>query len=154
MAWTNPRTWVAGELVTAGIGNVHWRDNFRALRAQTQASVQLASVPMGGDWEAQQRNVSFTQIPGHAVVELDGDDVTGVEVHCMAKVDAGTGQIRMFNITDVGILGLAVNVTATVDTLTKITGLTPVSGVKSYRVEALKVTTWIKIWVARVLFTQ
>lgn len=27
MAWTTPRTWVAGETVTAAIGNTHWRDN-------------------------------------------------------------------------------------------------------------------------------
>jgi hypothetical protein len=27
MAWTAPRTWVAGEIVTAAIGNTHWRDN-------------------------------------------------------------------------------------------------------------------------------
>jgi hypothetical protein len=33
MAWTAPRTWVAGELVTAAIGNTHWRDNLLALRA-------------------------------------------------------------------------------------------------------------------------
>lgn len=33
MAWTVPRTWVAAETVTAALGNVHWRDNFTALRA-------------------------------------------------------------------------------------------------------------------------
>lgn len=27
MAWVAPRTWVAGEIVTAAIGNQHWRDN-------------------------------------------------------------------------------------------------------------------------------
>ena len=27
MAYTAPRTWVAGELVTAALGNTHWRDN-------------------------------------------------------------------------------------------------------------------------------
>lgn len=26
-SWTVPRTWVAGELITASIGNVQWRDN-------------------------------------------------------------------------------------------------------------------------------
>lgn len=31
MAWSSPRTWVAGEVVTAAIGNTHWRDNFRAI---------------------------------------------------------------------------------------------------------------------------
>lgn len=29
--WTDPRTWVAGEIVTAAIGNIHWRDNLRVL---------------------------------------------------------------------------------------------------------------------------
>lgn len=27
-SWTTPRTWTTGELVTASIGNTHWRDNF------------------------------------------------------------------------------------------------------------------------------
>lgn len=31
MAWTTPRTWVAGEVVTAAIGNAHWRDNLAYL---------------------------------------------------------------------------------------------------------------------------
>ena len=31
MTWTSPRTWVAGEIVTAAIGNLHWRDNLLAL---------------------------------------------------------------------------------------------------------------------------
>ena len=33
MSWTAPRTWVTGELVTAALGNAHWRDNLLALRA-------------------------------------------------------------------------------------------------------------------------
>jgi hypothetical protein len=33
MAWTTPRTWVAGELVTASMMNAHVRDNASALRA-------------------------------------------------------------------------------------------------------------------------
>jgi hypothetical protein len=31
MAWVAPRTWVAGEIVTAALGNQHWRDNLLAL---------------------------------------------------------------------------------------------------------------------------
>lgn len=31
MAWTSPRTWVAGETVTAAIMNTHVRDNLTAL---------------------------------------------------------------------------------------------------------------------------
>ncbi|MDP1615163.1 MAG: hypothetical protein Q8L68_05140, partial [Methylococcales bacterium] len=32
MAFTTPRTWVAGEIVTAALGNTHWRDNLRYLK--------------------------------------------------------------------------------------------------------------------------
>jgi hypothetical protein len=33
-AWTAPRTWTASELVTASIGNTHWRDNLLYLKEQ------------------------------------------------------------------------------------------------------------------------
>ncbi len=32
MAWTTPRTWVTGELVTAAMLNAHVRDNFNVVR--------------------------------------------------------------------------------------------------------------------------
>ena len=35
MAWTTPRTWVAGEVVTAALLNVHLRDNLNALLGVT-----------------------------------------------------------------------------------------------------------------------
>lgn len=31
MAWTSPRTWVAGEIVTAALMNLHIRDNLKAI---------------------------------------------------------------------------------------------------------------------------
>lgn len=31
MAWTSPRTWVSGEVVTAALLNVHLRDNLKAI---------------------------------------------------------------------------------------------------------------------------
>lgn len=31
MAWTDPRTWLAGETVAAALLNVHLRDNFKAI---------------------------------------------------------------------------------------------------------------------------
>lgn len=41
MAWSAPRTWVTGELVTAAIGNAHWRDN--------QLETAPAKVTTAGD---------------------------------------------------------------------------------------------------------
>lgn len=36
MAWTSPRTWVAGETITASIMNTHVRDNLNYLNARPQ----------------------------------------------------------------------------------------------------------------------
>lgn len=46
MAWTAPRTWVAGETVTAAIGNTHWRDNLVMAAGATKpaASVSRAAA--------------------------------------------------------------------------------------------------------------
>lgn len=43
MAWTNPRTWVAAEIVTAAIANLHIRDNLVALTSPTWTTLTLAS---------------------------------------------------------------------------------------------------------------
>jgi hypothetical protein len=63
LAWTTPRTWAAGELVTAAIGNVHWRDNFNALRATPEFSCSAYR-------NAQQNVTSGTT----AVVTLPNED--------------------------------------------------------------------------------
>lgn len=39
MAWTTPRTWTTGELVTAAIMNAHVRDNFNALAPITLGQI-------------------------------------------------------------------------------------------------------------------
>lgn len=44
MAWTSPRTYVAGELITAAIGNQQWRDNSIAMYA---GAISLASQAAG-----------------------------------------------------------------------------------------------------------
>lgn len=41
MAWTAPRTWVAGELVTATLLNVHLRDNLDALKAPPTLTYEI-----------------------------------------------------------------------------------------------------------------
>lgn len=44
MAWTTPRTWVAGEVVTASIMNTHVRDNLSDLDTRVQTAPQLAQA--------------------------------------------------------------------------------------------------------------
>ena len=49
MAWTIPRTWVAGELVTAAIMNAHVRDNFNVLRErEVWFSAASGDIGVGG----------------------------------------------------------------------------------------------------------
>jgi hypothetical protein len=45
MAWTAPRTWVSGELVTAALFNTHIRDNLQAIVASTGAYVNAVTGP-------------------------------------------------------------------------------------------------------------
>lgn len=46
MAWSAPRTWVAGELVTAALGNAHWRDNLSLLKT----SISDDGLEWSGRW--------------------------------------------------------------------------------------------------------
>jgi hypothetical protein len=41
MAWTTPRTWVSGELVTAALFNTHIRDNLNILKTPINDSGQV-----------------------------------------------------------------------------------------------------------------
>lgn len=43
-AWTSPRTWVAGETVTASLLNTHLRDNLSFLKGVTDIAVQRLNV--------------------------------------------------------------------------------------------------------------
>lgn len=48
MAWTAPRTWVTGEVVTSSIMNTHVRDNFSVLNATPVTT--LPASPVNGDY--------------------------------------------------------------------------------------------------------
>jgi hypothetical protein len=75
MAWTTPRTWVGGELVTAAIFNTHIRDNLAWLYSGDSSGWQNVStfpgfqngwVDYGGTWTpTRYRKVGvFTTIQG------------------------------------------------------------------------------------------
>jgi hypothetical protein len=40
-SWTDPRDWTDGELVTASIGNIHWRNNLKNLK-ETKHGILVA----------------------------------------------------------------------------------------------------------------
>ena len=63
----------------------------------------------------------------------------------MARVDGGTGQLRVYNVTDASVVGTAWDVTNTTVALV-ISGELTLTGGKQYRVEAKRGTTWIVVW--------
>ena len=189
MAWTQPRTWVAGELVTAAVLNTHVRDQLLALAGGTvaldavtldgqttapavaptgeariyfdpSADLLKASIdggayrplgsgtvwPLGGHPDFQQTNGTFEPIYGAEHFQ-PGYALTGT-VHAMARVDGGTGQLRVYNVTDAAVVGTAWNVTNTTTTLVISGELTLVAN-KTYRVEAKRGMAWIVVWGAK-----
>jgi hypothetical protein len=73
MAWTTPRTWVAGEVVTAALLNIHLRDNLNAV-----SGIWGNYTPTVSGWTIGNGTLSgrYTQI--------------GKTVHAIAVLVAGT----------------------------------------------------------------
>jgi len=83
MAWTDPRTYTTGELITAAILNTHIRDNFNVVNptavqflvdgggaAITAGSIMDFSIPMGltvDRWEVYGAEASSVQFEVYAV---------------------------------------------------------------------------------------
>ncbi len=91
MAWTTPRTWTAGEIVTAAILNAHVRDNLNALYASTPGAGNLlhngqmrvhqrgtgtASITTGGFYTADRWSVSLSAL-GTWTQTIENDAPTG-----------------------------------------------------------------------------
>lgn len=133
MAFNGTNPWVVGEGVRKERLDRCF-DNTKALKAAS------SRLPLGGDPNAEIADTSYVTIPGFVIIEIVCDDLGGSdlirEVHAMAKVRAGTGRIRLWNITDAGVVGAEITFTNTSIALVKITGLTlPASGTKQFRLE-------------------
>lgn len=79
----------------------------------------------GGDYAASVSDTSFVQVPGSSVIEVDGTGLGALqtEVHVTAKVDSGTGSVRLWDITAGAQIGSTQTFTNTSFALVKITGL-------------------------------
>ena len=186
MAWTQPRTWVAGELVTAALLNTHVRDQLLAIAGGTAAvdsltldgqttapavapsgdariyldtTTDLVKVsvdgeayrplgagsvwPLGGSPTFRQTNGAFTDIKDAEI--LKPSHALSGKVHAMARVDGGTGQLRLYNVTDSAAVGSAWNATATTLSLV-VSGLLTLTADKAYRAEAKRGSTWITVF--------
>ncbi len=94
---------------------------------------------LGGDPNAPVTDTSYVAVPGLAIVEIDGTNLSGftIEVHATAKVDSGTGSIRLWDITAGAQVGSAQTFTGTSFALVKIAALTGLLAAAShqYRLE-------------------
>ena len=90
MAWTNPRTWVAGETLTAALLNVHLRDNLNAL---------------GDPWTAYTPTLTGWAIGNGTLVARYM--ATGKLIHAYIKITAGST-------TTYGTLGVSLPVASRV----------------------------------------
>jgi hypothetical protein len=143
MGWPSPSpmTAVAGQLMTAAIWNVQVRDALNFLKALVDLDGAIGRERLfGGDAAREVGDTTYVQVPGSRVIEVSDTAqaaATTIEVHAMAQVAAGTGSLRLWNVTLGVQVGSAVTFTGTSPTLVKITGLlgTLASGINQYRVE-------------------
>ena len=110
MAWTAPRTWVSGELVTAAIGNVHWRDNLSYLKARTDTLISGAPFVFGGN-PLNSRNIGTSYVsgatyaslvPSTRIVNFDPTLFSGIAVQMEAMllaISGATATLALFNLT-------------------------------------------------------
>ncbi len=106
--------------------------------------------PLGGSATFRQKNGAFTVLK-HAEVMKPPNALSG-KVHAMARVDGGTGQLRLYNVTDSAVVGSAWDVTATTVSLGESGMLTLVAG-KAYHLEAKRGSTWIVVYGAKFVET-
>lgn len=108
MAWTLPRTWVTGELVTASIGNLHWRDNLLALGTPFSQAVSNAALTLtnAGDyqvWISGSLNVGDPAVSKTVTANVSSGAVSGTQsLSCAIGVSNAHGQYaNQFKVTGV-----------------------------------------------------
>jgi len=84
MAWTTPRTWVSGELVSASIMNTHIRDNLNVIRANladdstTQVLKVLTQVSLSLANNATATIGNSSDLDGFLFITADEDNASAV----------------------------------------------------------------------------
>ena len=103
---------------------------------------------LGGAHEGVIVSATMVDLAGAVHVEIDGTNLGGhtVELHVMARVDAGTGTIELFNVTTSAAMTPNISVTATTYTFLKSGAITLTTGVNVYKVRAHKGTNEIQVY--------
>lgn len=126
MAWSTPRTWVAGELVTASVMNAHLRDQLNALddRAYMKHGSGWISAP--STWNTS--NQAFTNTT--EVLLTTGGSGGTIYARVVSQVNvsaAGTG-VTSFNVRSQGLVEAASGASGAVATNIPIYTPTAITG--------------------------
>lgn len=111
MAWTTPRTWVTGEIVTAALMNLHVRDNlnwiydrrqeFAIYRYQVASGTGAVNIT-NLSWQTVPLNTEVTDTASLGTLASNQVSLTAGTYHfsafCYAGA-AGQGKLRLRNIT-------------------------------------------------------
>lgn len=104
---------------------------------------QIAALSLGGEEGFKQTDATFASIRGATPVRVDGDHVSAGVVWVMARVDAGTGSVRLFNLTALASAGSA-NITSTSLTRQEF-AVTFAAGPNEHILQAQRGTTWVEV---------
>ena len=100
MAWTNPRTWVAGETVTAAYLNTNVRDNLNSLRAGIVTSTSAVSNqgPTSGGQE-------IVGTPNPLTITTDGFQTIELSYSWYNLLETVTGDICLIRLFEGSVAG-------------------------------------------------
>ena len=131
--------------------NTEIRD--RGLALQAMAS-RAGVYPLGGHYGFRQTAAAFEEVAASERCAINGSNVGSltVRLECTARVDGGSGMVRLYNVTDaVAVTGSEITVSTTTPQRLTVNRLTLSAGPKVYRADAQKGTTWIDVWGAKLI---
>lgn len=135
MAWTTPRTWVAGETLTAALLNTHLRDNMNVVPIELGTTEFTANVTVSATTEA-----GATTVVTAPAITFDGTTVALIEFFA-PYVDSSAAPVLTFVLYDgaasIGIFGGITITAASNRYLARLTRrLTPSNAAHTYSIRA------------------
>lgn len=141
MAWTTPATWVANQLMTPALFNLHLRDNLNWLKTRPWSTATIASQAFSSaSFAKASTTVSVTSVGGAMVLFFAGNHNHNTTSASACAVDFGIDDIRMGDVTN-GLALFNTHATATNTTLFSLLYITegstiPIAGSHQYQVWA------------------
>src|SRR3972149_7375912 len=133
MSWSAPRTWATGELVTAGIMNLHVRDNLLALASLDFAQITADTAAISATTDATAVDV----VAGNAIT-YDGSPVL-IWFSCADIVASVASIVATFNLydgsTDLGrVAGVEIGTSGNMNSVSFCHRYTPAVGSHTFKI--------------------